>query len=56
MECKNDISEKAKDAATGPRIVLKSYSGNRIEGEACVADQSFSYSLQGKRDVWLADQ
>ncbi|WP_053329210.1 AraC family transcriptional regulator [Chryseobacterium gallinarum] len=56
MECKNDISEKAKDAATGPRIVLNTYSGNTIEGEAFVADHIFSYILQGKQDVWLADQ
>jgi AraC-type DNA-binding domain-containing proteins len=56
MECKNDISEKAKDAATGPRIVLNTYSGNTIEGEAFVTDHIFSYILQGKQDVWLADQ
>ncbi|QIY89522.1 AraC family transcriptional regulator [Chryseobacterium gallinarum] len=56
MECKNDISEKTKDAATGPRIVLNTYSGNTIEGEAFVADHIFSYILQGKQDVWLADQ
>ena len=56
MECKNDISEKAKDAAKGPRIVLNTYSGNTIEGEAFVADHIFSYILQGKQDVWLADQ
>ncbi|WP_433900202.1 helix-turn-helix domain-containing protein [Sphingobacterium puteale] len=56
MECKNDISEKAKDAATGPKIMLNSYSGNTIEGEAFVADHIFSYILQGKQDVWLADQ
>ncbi|PUV23982.1 AraC family transcriptional regulator [Sphingobacterium athyrii] len=56
MECKNDISEKAKDAATGPRIVLNTYSGNTIEGEAFLADHVFSYILQGKQDLWLADQ
>ncbi|ULT25789.1 hypothetical protein KUH03_01975 [Sphingobacterium sp. E70] len=49
MECKNDISEKAKDAATGPRIVLNTYSGNTIEGEAFVADHIFSYILQENR-------
>ena len=56
MECKNDISEKPKDAAKGPRIVLNTYSGNTIEGEAFVADHIFSYILQGKQDVWLANQ
>ncbi len=56
MECKNDISEKQKDAAKGPRIVLNTYSGNTIEGEAFVADHIFSYILQGKQDVWLANQ
>jgi len=56
MECKNDISEKAKDANTGPRIVLNTYFGNKIEGEAFVTDHIFSYILQGKQDVWLADQ
>ncbi|QIH34250.1 AraC family transcriptional regulator [Sphingobacterium sp. DR205] len=56
MECKNDISEEAKDAATGPRIVLNTYSGNTIEGEAFLADHVFSYILQGKQDLWLADQ
>lgn len=56
MECENDISGKAKDAATGPRIVLNTYSGATIEGEAFVADHIFSYILQGKQDVWLADQ
>ncbi|WP_222166239.1 AraC family transcriptional regulator [Edaphocola aurantiacus] len=57
MECKNDHSgNSVKDPGMGPRIVLNSYSGANIEGEAFVVDHIFSYILQGKQDVWLADQ
>lgn len=47
---------QAGEPGNSPRIMLNTYSGAIIEGEAFVADHVFSYILQGQHDVWLGDE
>ena len=45
-----------RETVQEPKLVLNSYTGANIEGEAFVTDHIFSYILQGKHDVWLGDK
>ncbi len=44
---------KNEKSAWAPRLVLNTYTGKNIEGEAFITDHIFSYILHGKHDVWV---
>jgi len=57
MECEsNQTASSAAWALSSPRLVLNTYTGANISGEAFVEDHIFSYIISGRQDIWLSDQ
>jgi AraC-like DNA-binding protein len=57
MECQNkNPDDRVVQSGSGPKLLLNSYSGAKIEGEAFVADHIFSYIISGYNEVWLGDK
>jgi AraC-like DNA-binding protein len=57
MECQHkDPEGYEKQVGSAPKLLLNSYSGNKIEGEAFVTDHIFSYIISGTNEVWLGEK
>ncbi|WP_052248402.1 helix-turn-helix domain-containing protein [Chryseobacterium taiwanense] len=49
----NTTKSKNEKSTWTPKLVLNTYIGKNIEGEAFITDHIFSYILHGKHDVWV---
>lgn len=57
MNCESKQTEaSAAKGLSAPRLILNSYTGANISGEAFVADHIFSYIISGRQDIWLSDK
>ncbi|WP_107828979.1 AraC family transcriptional regulator [Mucilaginibacter yixingensis] len=54
MSDENKVQEiEARQPAQKPRVLLNTYTGTQLAGEALVTDHIFSYILCGQHEVWV---